>query len=101
MLVYLQDKFLEVELLGQKICVFEILMDVAKLLSTEKSCTNTYSQTQWERETYILEKPCELDENVGRGQKSNCSIVACPTVMLMWLIFICIVYCVPGFVVGS
>lgn len=46
-LAYLEDKFLEVELLVQRIHAFKISMNIAKLLPLEKSCTNRHSQPQW------------------------------------------------------
>ena len=70
----------KVALLGQRICTYKILMDIAKLYSIKKSCTNVHSQIQWKRARYILEKLYKLDENVGKGQKSDYSIALCSTV---------------------
>ena len=68
------------QMVGSKHTCFAILMDIAKLYSIKKSCTNVHSQIQWKRARYILEKLYKLDENVGKGQKSDYSIALCSTV---------------------
>lgn len=64
----------------QRISSFKTLMDIAKLFSIEKSSSNIYSQPQWERARYTLEKLYVRDENEGKVQESYCSILARPTV---------------------
>lgn len=78
-LVYLDGKFLAVELLVERINAFKIVMNIAKLFPLEKRSTSTRSQPQWKKTGYISERLCIRDENVGKLQKPGCS-TACPSV---------------------